>query len=203
MQNRNLLHPSAGASRLLLAAVVAALALAGAAGSARAAFAIDVGDVILAPNQANQVRQFQFTGSGVADTLEFVIEVGDGSGGPRITAIDLKTGTFAGTGTQADVVTEPWAQLKTVDLASTSISAGLLATVTFDTTGLSGPSSQPLLLTGVYVAGSEVLRTRFISEGSAVPTTVTNGTISIAVPEPASIGLLGVGALALLRRRRR
>lgn len=184
--------------RLLFAAMVAAAALAGTAGSTKADFTINVGNFVLNANEPNQVRQFQFTGSGVVDTLEFVIEIGDGSSGPKITAIDLKTGTFAGAGTQANVVTDPWAQMSTVDLPSTSITGGLLATVTFDTTGLLYASSQPLLLSGVY----DSYNTRFISAGSVVPTTVTNGTISV-VPEPMSLGLLAVGALGLLRRKRK
>jgi len=198
MQHRELLHRSKNMGRLLFAAMVAAAALAGTAGSTKADFTINVGNFVLNANEPNQVRQFQFTGSGVVDTLEFVIEIGDGSSGPKITAIDLKTGTFAGAGTQANVVTDPWAQMSTVDLPSTSITGGLLATVTFDTTGLLYASSQPLLLSGVY----DSYNTRFISAGSVVPTTVTNGTISV-VPEPMSLGLLAVGALGLLRRKRK
>lgn len=201
MQSRNVLHRSKQTGRLLAAALVAAAML---AGTAKADVAVSVGDLVLSANQANQVRQFYFTGSGSIDAFEFDIQIGDGgaelggtSMGPRITAIDLKTGTFASGGAQANVVSFPLACQSTVDMSSpVSVSGGLLATVTFDTTGMLIASTQPLLLSGV--AGS--YSTRFLNGVTPVGSTITNGTISVVVPEPASLGILSLAAVAMLGR---
>jgi hypothetical protein len=42
-----------------------------------------------------------------------------------------------------------------------------------------------------------------VRKGTGVGTTITNGTISVVVPEPTSLGIVAVGTLGLILRRRR
>ena len=193
----------------VIACLAGGLALAPAA---LGALVVSAGDVSLRPNMAGQAVQFFVTGSDAVAGLELDIQVGDGGSdlggtnvGPTITSIDLITGTAfqVDSAAQADVVTFPRARQSTVDIAG-SVTAdagtgGLIATVVFDTTGQT-PGTYDLLLSGV--AGS--FSTQFFAQnGDPIQTTVTNGTVEITpVPEPASLGLLAVGGLTLLRRRR-
>jgi hypothetical protein len=175
---------------------------------ARAAV-INVGNILLAADTAGQTRQFFVTGAEQVGGLEFDIQVGDGGSafggvdtGPRITAIDLKTGTiFGASSNQADTASFPLARQSTVDLnVGTVLDNGLIATVTFDTTGILTPLTRNLLLKGV--AGS--FNTHFVDGTLAnnVPTTIIDGTVAVVVPEPAPAALTGVLVAAGLLKRR-
>jgi hypothetical protein len=167
---------------------------------------IEVGDVQLAPNTANQMVMFFASGTEMVGGFEFAIQVGDGTGPglPRITSVDLTTGTiFEG---QEDLVEtqveeEDFARLSTVEWETTAPltlgANGKIATVTFDTTGIQAPVQTQLLLSGVKGA----LDSGFVTSlGGQVPTTVTNGQITIAavaaIPEPGSLVLLTLAGVA-------
>ena len=80
-------------------------------------------------------------------------------------------------------------------------SQGLLATVTLDTTGIFS-GSYAISAGGTFNGNFETQATAFSNGNNFIATTFTDGTINI-VPEPASLGLLGVAIPALLLRRRR
>jgi hypothetical protein len=87
--------------------------------------------------------------------------------------------------------------------ASGSVTAnGTLATLTIDTTGLSS-GTFPLILTGVANTLGNFNTTLRNANGDPIPLTITNGSITVLVPEPHAGLLIGaVGALAVTRRRR-
>ena len=190
---------------------------------------IDLGTYTLLANTPNQTISIYVHGGDAVSAVNLNIETGDGGtmlGGsinaPSITAVNLlatdslsNIGNNGGTGTSvfnfnnnnlfSQGVGNPassqfWeahadTASGTVNLG-TSNSSVLLATVTIDTTGFSN---------GAYALVLDDLRqpTDF---GPGVPFTAINGLILIGAtmaPEPASLGLLGLGVGALLLRRRR
>ncbi|WP_432799174.1 hypothetical protein [Poriferisphaera sp. WC338] len=146
----------------------------------------------LLPNAADQEISFFISGiTTPAIGLEFDIQVGDGgidlggdNTGPVITHIDLISNTiFAdGSPTQTDVVTFDLARQSTIDVVSTVLEDGLLATVTFSTVGMDS-GSYDLLLSGVAGSFNTDL---FDSIGNPLSITAPNGTINV-IPEPLAI----------------
>jgi len=165
----------------------------------------------LQPEMANQVVLIFGTGivaDGGADGMELDVQIGDGGadlGGvdtsPIITSIDMITGTIwqGSTPTQTDSVSFPLGAQSTVDTTSLANADGLLAAITFDTTGF-GVGEIDFQLTGV--AGSF---DTFLSQGaSPLTTNAPNGIIRVtAIPEPASASIVVLGMIGLCARRRR
>jgi hypothetical protein len=136
---------------------------------------------------------------------------GPGKDGPNIpnveSAVDITTGTIFASGTTSafDALNngEQFA-FRSVTVNPGPVSAsGLLATVTFDTTGLFNADTYAIKLTGTIGGNTQFLN----SGGTVLAANITNGQISVAaaVPEPASglavaSGLL-VGAWFLRRKR--
>ena len=172
---------------------------------------IDVGIIKLEP-AAGQTVEFFVTGTNEISGMEFNIQVGDGGSdlsghdtGPRIEAIDLVTGTIFGAGASpspVDQVAFPLARQSTVDITNTVVADGIIATVTFDASGMIAGTEIPLRLSGV--AGS--FNTQFFDAlGQPVPVDIQNGSILIT-PEPSTTVLLATllaGILPACRRRRR
>jgi hypothetical protein len=178
----------------LLAGVVVATS------PASAALVVDVGSHQLLPNTPGQTVELFVSGGDLVDAAEVNVEIGDGTAGPLITDIDLKTNTiFAPASfTEADVINTGRQAQSNVEGPSDVAASGRFATVTLDTTGLQF-GTFPLELT-VNVGGT-LFPTRFNNNGVAVPLTITDG--SVSVPEPAALGLLGAAGLVLVGRRRR
>ena len=190
-------------------------------GASALAFAeptIDVGTIPLAPNQANQVVDLYVTGDAGGTAVGGInFDASTGGGGtseggtvaPMITAVNLKPsgGLFSGiSDTQMDDGSIPQAAF--YSLAYTSGGPGatitipdvstLLAQVTFDTTGLDSGSYE-FALSDVLPDSGGTYSTDF----AGTPASITNGEIIIVVPEPASVGILGMVGAALLGRWRR
>jgi hypothetical protein len=110
----------------------------------------------------------------------------------------LQVGSFVNDG--AGDYSQDFGSVKEVQLSGAQLTSGNVfqgqVTVNFATAGLT-----------LATPGQTFYRLGFIENGDTGPAYVvdfTNISISpVAVPEPASLGLLGVSALALIRRRRR
>ena len=170
----------------------------------------------LVANQANQVINVFASPSNAGEiapglNLNFVVDDGGSIVGgvdnnaPRITSINLKPvgGLFANIpDVQSNVLLTQ--KLYQVTIAPTNVANRpvittnvLLAQVTLDTTGLT---------TGSWVLDLDGLPARGLpsSDFAGIATTVFNGTVTIAVPEPSSLLTLGlVGGISLLARIRR
>jgi hypothetical protein len=165
--------------RRLVNFVLAFALLCGVAAYASAA-AIDAGMHTLAPNMAGQQVQIQVTGGEAVSGLDFFVQVGDGGTtvggddtGPKITNVDLVTGTIFGTN-NSGVFTDPapliWGATTTTS-SGTVAANGLLATLTVDTTGIT--AGQFDLILNPPATGP----TAFADAG--VTTSLTNGWLRI------------------------
>ncbi|MFV2067995.1 MAG: hypothetical protein ACC645_13560, partial [Pirellulales bacterium] len=119
----------------------------GLASCALGASIVVVGNQALLPNTANQTIAINVMGSELVQGLNFRVQVEDGGPlppaagpptGPVITAVDLITGTIfdGNVSEQTDLLSleQIWVQSVTTQ-SGTVIADGLLASVTFDTTG--------------------------------------------------------------------
>ena len=185
--------------------------------SLQADLVVDVGDVELLEDTAGQIVSFLATGPDEVQGLNFNIQVADGgpiAGGSVsavITAIDIVgPGTVFetnNTGQQGGVIVPQIAGVSTTTISGRVPAEGVLAFVTFDTTGLFAASFDPvpLLLAGT-LNGDTDFAGSIDSAGNTVEFTVNNGTLSLtsAIPEPGSFVIFGVlGLAAGLRRTRR
>jgi hypothetical protein len=178
-----------------------------AAGAASAAPIITVGSHDLQENSPGQTVQLYVTGLEQVTSFNLRAQIGDGMGAnpePIFQAISFGGGmwdTYANTVMGGPVSgAEQFAQATVAFNTSVSVPAdGLLLTLTIDTTGFFDGDSFDLLLKSTQIgADSDFVQ---IGGGTLAPD-ITNGTINV-VPEPASIGLLAVGGLMALRRRKR
>ena len=165
---------------------------------------IDAGVHSLLPNQAGQTVEIFVTGGILVQGLEFNVQIGDTTAGPVFEGVDILTGTifgpsndgiFPGSYITPRVAYQGTTTVQTLDVGwgpgfvSTD---GLLATLTLDTTGISG-GDYNLLLTGTNEGDTNF---------AGVLADITNGSLSV-IPEPLSLSLMLVGSGLLLRRRSR
>ena len=173
---------------------------------------IDVGAQTLQDNTANQTLSFfvnNSSGSPVAVTgLNFNLQIGDGTVGPTITAVDLLTGTpFASNNTgQGSTGSSPhqafWAT--TTSSGSVNLTPGLnkVATVTFDSTSLNSGSW------GLFLGATDNGATAYLDTSpipNDIPMTINEGSLTI-VPEPGSyavVAALSCLAFGIVARRSR
>ena len=142
--------------------------------------------------------------------MTFTVQLAAGTGtAPKISSVDLLTGTvWTGHVSPINLTTPTGGnQLEyqsrdiLTDTPGDFINAnGLLATVTFDTTGAAA-GSYAIKLIGTKTAG----RDSVFLDGLGDPVTATfgQGNITVNVPEPSSVilGLIGLGCFALLTPR--
>jgi hypothetical protein len=189
---------------------------------ARGQNAISVGDHVLLPNTPNQQFTISVTGTDTQIAGEdFFAQIGDGgsfNGGsdskPVFQNVDILNNTiFNGnnTGATGDPNGSPkgsnaghpliWVDGTTSNTGTVS-DLGVLATFTIDTTGVSS-GTFPFLLTGVADSLGGFSTTFNDAGGSPVPLTITNGTLTVQAPEPASVGIFMMAMAATLCRRRK
>ena len=195
------------------------LALFGAGLAAHAALILDLPDLTLQPNQANQVFTFSVQNDGASVLLtgvqlELIVGDGDvaigGSGGaPAFQAVSLLAAgsLFAANNTgdrgagnfaadfPPDGLRQLFQRLTSTSSGTVTLNPGTfdLATVTFDTTGIAP---------GVYswsAAGSTNGASFFTdtSPGGVVNPMLFDGTLTV-VPEPINVALLIFGGFAVL-----
>ncbi len=100
---------------------------------------INAGDLIIALNSAGETVCVDVTGGDAVQGLEFNILVGGGTSGPAITGVDVLNGTvFDGNngGGFAGYVNTYDAYKGVVTAAGTVAADGKIATITFDSTGI-------------------------------------------------------------------
>lgn len=170
---------------------------------ANAALVINVGSYTLLPNTPNQTVKIFVTGGDAVQGLNFYAQVADGGPaaggtvtGPAITGVDILAGTiFAANNNGADNPgsVPQLAARTTTTLAGSVPGNGLLATLTFDTTGFTTQRTWSLNLKNTLNGPTDFAGT---------PATIADGSIIVNVPEPACILLLFVGLMLRLRRTR-
>jgi len=129
----------------------------------------------------------------------FNAQIGDGgpgaggTAGPVITAVDLEGGIFAGNNDgQVDLGSIPQVAMYSITTSSGTVSAdGTLARLEIDTTGFFGDQTWTLALDSTLNGATD-----FAPTAAAI----TDG--SIHIPEPASMAMLALGGLAVIRRRK-
>ena len=181
------------------------------ASSALATPVINVGINPIQPNSADQLVKIYVSDliSAAVEDLEAAdvsVQIGNGNGtAPTITSVDLITGTiFASNNSgQFPAASGNGPQVNYESILNSAPGAyvnanGLLATIHISTLGVSSGSFKLSLGAGATQLGpSDFYNGSF----NLVTPTITDGTI--VVPEPASIGLIGLMATAVLGRRRR
>lgn len=171
------------------------------AGSALAQPVINVGTHQLQADTADQLIHIYVSGGDAVEALNFSAQIADGGSagggtddGPVFTGLDLVDGTiFApnNLGQFGDSLNPQLAIASTITSSGTVSADGLLATLTVDTTGV---------WSGTYALKLSDTLNGTTDFGDVHPL-ITDGMIQV-VPEPASLALLTIGGLAMLRRRR-
>jgi hypothetical protein len=170
--------------------------------SLSAGLVVNVGSHLLQPDQANQTITLNLTGAVNLAGLDFRAQVEDGASGPKITGVDLVTGTLfaANNSGPGSLQGGSWTPYRSVTTSAGTVSGdGVLATLTVDTTGITSGGTWSLLLSATANGPTEFL------DGSVelIPATITDGSMTV-VPEPASMAVVGsllLGGAWLIRRR--
>lgn len=187
--------------------IVGSIAILATAVSVDAA-SINIGNIQLLENTPDQIFAIHVTGGDQVAGLTFWAQVGEGpaafggADGPDITYVDIiGPGTiFFGNNTgengdpTAQVLGEYYEAVTTTG-SGTVAAEGVLAYVTMDTTGFFAGRVFDFKLADTLTGDTD---------WGGTPIDITNGTITLtAIPEPASLGLVGIAGLGLLARRRR
>lgn len=163
---------------------------------------VDGGQHYLLP-QANQTVELYVTGGAPVAGFDLALRIGDGTSGPRITAIDLAAGIFADNNNgQTSAPGTDWVQFPgIITETGTVVAEGLLLRLTLDATGVA-EGAYGLFLDGIEMPGFGTLSSQFYDANlNVVPATFTPGQL-VVVPEPAATALMaGLAALTLRRRR--
>jgi hypothetical protein len=147
------------------------------------AAAIDAGMHTLAPNMPGQQVRIHVTGGEAVSGIDFFVQIGDGGAavggsdtGPKITSVDLETGTIFdmnNTGIFTDPTPLLWGAT-TTSASGTVAANGLLATLTIDTTGFA--NGQYNLILNPLSTGPTAFA------GLTVTTNLSNGWLQIGAP---------------------
>ena len=173
--------------------------------SASAAPMIDVGTHNLAGNSSSQVININISETDLVTGFQLNAQIGDGDGGdaePVFKSIGFAGGIWDAY--PSTVMGGPISGFEmyvqagiTFNGDNDEVSAqGLIVTLTIDTTGFSS-GSFPLMFEATDIPKDSYF---LDTDGEKLAATITNGTIN--VPEPATLSLLTLGGLALIRRRK-
>jgi len=175
-------------------------------GIAQADPMISIGDVMLEPNRADQKWRVLVTNPGsdppLISGMDFYVRIGSGeglAGAPTISGVDI-LGTAADPaiffGSSPDDIfwaeTHPYWAGKSIDTSGEVTAGGLLATVTFDTTGVAS-GEWPLTLKDPGDAPT--------SFGTIEPAVLAGRLVVGTVPEPTGGSMLAVAGVMLIWRR--
>ena len=169
---------------------------------------IDVGTHQLQPGLSHQPVAIYVSGGDPVEGLNIYAQIGNGTddlAAPVIESIDITgAGHVFGSNNNGPVIGDAYPHemsVSTVTLSGTVSASGKLATLYIDTTGYS--SGTWSLILGNYTAQSAAEFDKSTSDFAGLPAQITDGSITIAVPEPASLAVLGLAASILVRRHRR
>ena len=180
--------------------------------AAQASPIVTVGNYTLAPGATLTIPlNVSDTAAAAAEDIEgmsFTVQLNNGIGStPMILNVDLLSGTvWVG---HSAIVTTPSGgnllqfQSRSVMTGSAGdfISAnGLLGSITFDATSAATGSYTILLVGTLSPANDSQFQDGL---GEPVSATFGQGTLTVAVPEPACLSLLGLGGMMLWRRSRK
>ena len=174
--------------------------------SASATPIIDVGTHNLVGNSTNQVVEIYATGTDMVTAFNLRAQIGaDGaaaSAAPIFNSIDFSGGIWDASAytVTGDIIGDgKYTQMSVAFNPAAEVAAdGLIATLVINTSGFTASESFDLKLSSSGIGSDSIF---VITGGDELAATITNGTIII--PEPATLSLLALGGLALIRRRRR
>ena len=172
-----------------------------------AAPVIDVGTIILQANKPGQIVPVLVSGGDPVTGFNLRAQIGDGiNPSPIFQSISFAGGIWGVDPTTIGYLVagqEQYAQFSVAFDESVTVPAnGLLATLTIDTTGITTESVYPLKLSGAQSINQD---SDFLLSGGGdliLAPVIKNGTLHVVVPEPSTLGLLGIASFMVCLRRR-
>ena len=165
-------------------------------------------DILAAADQAVTIN---VTGGDAIGGAKIVVEVAAYASGPPVNysvdpnySVDLETGTIFASNNTGQLITQygtapAWATCDIMTATGTVSANGKLATIYIDASGLTVGNVYALKLNSSFGGPS-----KFYDANAALMTaSITDGTVTIVIPEPATLAMLGLGGLGVLIRRRR
>ncbi len=182
----------------------AVMTLAACAQVGRAELNFQAGNHAIAP-AASQVIDLYVSGGEAIHGFNLALQVGDASGGPLVSQIDLESGIFASNNDgQLDDGSDALFKFYSIVVANNASPVtgnGLLVRLTLDATNVE-PGDYAIKIAGLATPLGTYDSVFFNGNADFINASLSNGTITV-LPEPATFMAIGLAAIPLLRRRRR